>query len=770
MDCVPECATVSFGWRKMEESDDPGGGISACCRMLAEKLRAEFESRIVALEAGAVQTELRHEDYNNQLKEIIALRDEQLLVANGEIKERDLIINQLKQEVENSKERVEQLTKKIDGLLMNRKNTETKTIPRPKRQDYRPADLSEVFSKECFPEFFVMSFKNGEKSMMCPFNLERELVTILGGNPRSISGSGRNSLIVRVCSKHQGEKMATIKEILGKECQVNEHDFFNITKGLIYIYNNDLLDFDSFQQGIKEQYPVAKVVEATWIKPRNGNSKAFLLSFTTENIPSCMRIIGEYTNTKVYPFIERPMQCAKCQKYGHVTKRCGADKFTCGNCAENHKTVDCSAEIKRCQNCGGNHATRDPSCEERKREEQILLIQRNEKVGRNEAWKIMNGEGRDNLTRQNPSYEKYIEVKMEAAELRKMCPFKLEKSLKEKYNIQRSNITTTRRGFVVKSDSPSQSETISKAKSIAGISCEVEEHRFYNESRGLIYVTGFEIDNEVSFEQGLKFKYNIKEVKHANWIKTRNNNAKPFLITFNQPNILHSIIIPGQGRVSVNEYKNRPMFCTTCLEYSHSRKNCKNNLKCKICTGNHISDNCTKNPSCMYCSGGHRTGATVCQKQREEQAICDIQQRKKVTWTMAKQEYYEAAPKKSFADTVRSGASKTTTHETQVNRGREVEEMDTAEVIASTSGANSKTPNTERRMKRQQSSEEIASAPSKRGRNLEIKADKDANDECASNLDTSIDVDVETSETNEKLRGEAKKIFKEYRTEVSIHQ
>ena len=125
----------------------------------------------------------------------------------------------------------------------------------------------------------TISFKNGEKSLMCPFNLERELSIILVGNLRSISGSGRNGLIVRVCNKHQGKKMVAIKEILEKECQVNEHDFFNITKGLIYNYNNDLLDFDSFQDGIKDQYPVTKVVEATWIKPRNRKSKALLISF-----------------------------------------------------------------------------------------------------------------------------------------------------------------------------------------------------------------------------------------------------------------------------------------------------------------------------------------------------------------------------------------------------------------------------------------------------------------------------------------------------------
>ena len=50
----------------------------------------------------------------------------------------------------------------------------------------------------------------------------------------------------------------------------------------------------------------------------------------------------------------------------------------------------------------------------------------------------------------------------------------------------------------------------------------------------------------------------------------------------------------------------------------------------------------------------------------------------------------------------------------------------------------------------------IVSTPWKKGRNLETEADNDVNDECVSNRNTSIDANVETSETNEKLRGEAK--------------
>ena len=55
----------------------------------AERFREEFEERIVGLEARAVLSELEHSEYMETLKHILVHREEQLQVANEEVKKRD---------------------------------------------------------------------------------------------------------------------------------------------------------------------------------------------------------------------------------------------------------------------------------------------------------------------------------------------------------------------------------------------------------------------------------------------------------------------------------------------------------------------------------------------------------------------------------------------------------------------------------------------------------------------------------------------------------
>ena len=66
-----------------------GHGLEAC-------LCDEFEARIVALEARAVERDQKYEENSQALKEIITVRDEQLIAANYEIKKRDEMIEELR--------------------------------------------------------------------------------------------------------------------------------------------------------------------------------------------------------------------------------------------------------------------------------------------------------------------------------------------------------------------------------------------------------------------------------------------------------------------------------------------------------------------------------------------------------------------------------------------------------------------------------------------------------------------------------------------------
>ena len=135
---------------------------------------------------------------------------------------------------------------------------------------------------------------------MCSFQMEKELIKEFGGKPKIINSSGRDSLLIEVSTKEQGAKMASIKELLNKECKTKPHDFSNLTRGMIHACNSEISDIKSFESGLKTEYPIATVQEATWITPRNPNAKAFVVSITSDNIPSHLHIVGEYTNTKVY--------------------------------------------------------------------------------------------------------------------------------------------------------------------------------------------------------------------------------------------------------------------------------------------------------------------------------------------------------------------------------------------------------------------------------------------------------------------------------------
>ena len=140
--------------------------------------------------------------------------------------------------------------------------------------------------------------------------------------------------------------MASIKELLNRGCKTKLHDFFNLTRGMIDVYNSEISYIKSFESGSKTEYPIESVQEATWVTPRNLNAKAFVVSFTSDDIPSHLHIVGEYTNTKVYPMTDRPMQCKKCQKYGHMEKRCSLLDFICGSCAGKHKIEECKSMDK----------------------------------------------------------------------------------------------------------------------------------------------------------------------------------------------------------------------------------------------------------------------------------------------------------------------------------------------------------------------------------------------------------------------------------------
>ena len=67
-----------------------------------------------------------------------------------------------------------------------------------------------------------------------------------------------------------------------------------------------------------------------------------------------------------YRPLKEPVQCYRCQKFGHMTKECRDTKDTCRKCSEEHRTTECSNTERKCANCEGSHPTTYPGCPARK--------------------------------------------------------------------------------------------------------------------------------------------------------------------------------------------------------------------------------------------------------------------------------------------------------------------------------------------------------------------------------------------------------------------
>ena len=102
--------------------------------------------------------------------------------------------------------------------------------------------------------------------------------------------------------------------------------------------------------------------------------------------------------------------------------------------------------------------------------------------------------------------ERGIQVDIALEQRKKICPFKLENYLEGKFEVKRNDITTNKRGYLIKVTSQTVYAAILQEKKMMGVLCTCKPHRSFNASRGLVYITEYDIQNEESFKQGMMDK------------------------------------------------------------------------------------------------------------------------------------------------------------------------------------------------------------------------------------------------------------------------
>ena len=142
---------------------------------------------------------------------------------------------------------------------------------------------------------------------------------------------------------------------------------------------------------------------------------------------------------------------------------------------------------------------------------------------------------------------RYYTVSVKPESKRKINPYTLRKTIAIWIGDTLESIATSgREAFMLKIRTLEESQRIEKMNKVVNIECKGEKHKLYNQSRGLIYIYEFDLDNIQEFSEGLQTEYNISKVELVTFIKSKNLQTKIFLVTFEQEYAPEFIFILGE--------------------------------------------------------------------------------------------------------------------------------------------------------------------------------------------------------------------------------
>ena len=230
---------------------------------------------------------------------------------------------------------------------------------------------------------FNCVMREDDKKTMSPWLLEKCFSKETGCKPKSIRSLNSTTYLVEVTDQKHSEKLASMKLLNDKPISVEPNMNVAVKKGLIYLYNYDMKNFESFRKSICKDLGLAEATRATWIKARNEKAVPLILDFRGE-LPAYVTVPGEQSKTKVFEHIKTPMLCKRCKNYNHPEKYC-EQSTVCGRCsAEGHREDNCERAFK-CLHCSEPHAVGSKQCREDQLQREILAIQYRENVPRRQA-------------------------------------------------------------------------------------------------------------------------------------------------------------------------------------------------------------------------------------------------------------------------------------------------------------------------------------------------------------------------------------------------
>lgn len=173
------------------------------------------------------------------------------------------------------------------------------------------------------------------------------------------------SLMVRVLSFGAANNLGALTDLAGVQVRPTIPSSYSNNQGKVRgvspKYDDDML-VDIF----KDFGVTAVRRQKRTVRREDGTFDTKLLDIVVltfkpdKPLPSFVRL--GFENLRVLEYIEGPIQCYNCQRFGHMQVSCNRPR-RCKTCSGPHSHKECTARREpRCANCGGSHAAAYSGC------------------------------------------------------------------------------------------------------------------------------------------------------------------------------------------------------------------------------------------------------------------------------------------------------------------------------------------------------------------------------------------------------------------------
>lgn len=238
--------------------------------------------------------------------------------------------------------------------------------------------------------------------------------------------------------------------------------------------------------------------------------------------------------------------------------------------------------------------------------------------------------------------EYYILERIDSeSDFEKVSPFFVEKALTSSVGANHETKLLRNGTLLVKCKNDKQAAQLLKLNNTLfgnTYKVKVTEHSSLNTVQGLIYCKASRFLSEEEILEGLQEQKVVAVRKIKRKVGDNLVDTNLCILTF-KLSILPPDIKFGHYHVLVETYIPSPLRCLNCFRFGHTRKHCKNDRICALCSNQFHESACLTGSRCINCKGIHSNWSKECPYYKREVSIQTIKVQQKISYYEAKKKF-----------------------------------------------------------------------------------------------------------------------------------